>query len=279
VVGSPSSSVSVIAAVETFYDAVPRRWAAVEEHGPFQLFVRKGSGWPFYARPVPGWPVGAADVEAVRRRQRELGVPEEFEWVHEVAPSVLDAATGAGLRVRLCPLMVLRGEPAEIEVPASYAVKLLQPDDADLAGEMLAMRAVAEAGFAAPGVGVGPTGVEERDAVAATMALMDDEALAVLRTDLAGGHLARALAVGPDGPVACGTTQRAGDTVEVAGVATLPAYRRKGLGAAVTAALTLEARGRGATVILLSAGETAVARIYERVGFTRIGTACMAAPT
>jgi GNAT superfamily N-acetyltransferase len=278
VVGSPSFSTTVIADVETFFDAVPRRWAAVEEHGPFRLFVRKGSGWPFYARPVPGRLVHAADVEAVRRRQRELGVPEEIEWVHEVAPSALDAATAAGLQVRLCPLMVLRDAPAGIEVPASYAVKLLRADDADLVESMRAMRAVAQVGFDLPGVGAGTAGVEARDVAAAAVPAMDAEALAGLRTDLAEGHIARALVVGPDGPVACGTAQRAGLTVEIAGVATLPAYRRRGLGAAVTAALTLETLGLGATVVLLSAGDTDVARVYERVGFVRIGTSCMAAP-
>jgi hypothetical protein len=32
----------------------------------------------------------------------------------------------------------------------------------------------------------------------------------------------------------------------------------------------------GATTIFLSAGSDAVARVYERVGFVRVGTACVA---
>ena len=42
--------------------------------------------WPFYARPALGArPVAPDDVERVRARQRELGVPEAFEWVSDDA--------------------------------------------------------------------------------------------------------------------------------------------------------------------------------------------------
>ena len=73
-----------------------------------------------------------------------------------------------------------------------------------------------------------------------------------------------------------GTAQRAGNVVEIAGVGTLPAARRKGLGAAVTAALARDALDRGAEIVFLSAGSEMIARVYEHVGFHRIGTACIA---
>jgi hypothetical protein len=37
------------------------------------------------------------DVEAVRARQRELGVPEAFEWVHETTPALLALMREAGM--------------------------------------------------------------------------------------------------------------------------------------------------------------------------------------
>ena len=71
--------------LERFYDAVPRDAAVAEEIGGFVLFVREGEGWPFYARPRPGADTpSAADITAVRRRQRELGIPEAFEAVEDV---------------------------------------------------------------------------------------------------------------------------------------------------------------------------------------------------
>ena len=63
---------------------------------------------------------------------------------------------------------------------------------------------------------------------------------------------------------------------EIVGVGTLPSARRRGLAAAVTALLAADARDRGVTLACLSAADDEVARMYERLGFRRIGTACFA---
>src|SRR5438132_5540069 len=72
--------------IETYYDAMPRFAARTEDHGSLTLFVNQRPGWHYYARPRRGAsePIQAADVAAVRARQRELGIPEAFEWVAEV---------------------------------------------------------------------------------------------------------------------------------------------------------------------------------------------------
>jgi predicted GNAT family acetyltransferase len=44
----------------------------------------------------------------------------------------------------------------------------------------------------------------------------------------------------------------------------------------VTAALVADARARGCGTVSLSAQDDTVARVYERVGFVRVGTACVA---
>jgi hypothetical protein len=63
--------------IEAFYDAVPRRTASVEYHGPLTLFVPPPGSWPFYARPTLGaFRPTVTDVQAVRARQRELSLPE-----------------------------------------------------------------------------------------------------------------------------------------------------------------------------------------------------------
>jgi hypothetical protein len=48
------------------------------------------------------------------------------------------------------------------------------------------------------------------------------------------------------------------------------------LGAALTAALVEGPTARRIRTVFLSAGDDAVARVYERVGFARDGTACVA---
>jgi predicted GNAT family acetyltransferase len=61
-------------------------------------------------------------------------------------------------------------------------------------------------------------------------------------------------------------------------VATLPVARGRGLGAAVTATLAQALRQAGTDLVFLSAGSEEIARVYVRVGFRRIGTACIAEP-
>ncbi|HUQ60810.1 hypothetical protein [Lentzea sp.] len=66
---------------------MPRPGSRVEDHGELVLFVQAGDGHPYYARPrFPGGRPALPDVLEVRARQRELGVPEAFEWVHETTP-------------------------------------------------------------------------------------------------------------------------------------------------------------------------------------------------
>jgi predicted GNAT family acetyltransferase len=72
--------------------------------------------------------------------------------------------------------------------------------------------------------------------------------------------------------------QRVGDVAEIAGVATLPSARRRGYASQLTATLARQALHQGAHLIFLSAGDDDVARLYSRVGFRRIGTACIAEP-
>ena len=59
---------------------------------------------------------------------------------------------------------------------------------------------------------------------------------------------------------------------EIVGIGTVPAARRMGLGAAVTARLAVDALDLGADLVLLTAGDDDVARIYESLGFVRVGS-------
>src|SRR3954447_4382903 len=86
--------------LERYYDAAPRSAARPVEHGPFTIFVGTGP-WPYYARPRlrAEHAFTLEDVESARGKQRELGAPESFEWVHETTPSLLAAAHAAGVAV------------------------------------------------------------------------------------------------------------------------------------------------------------------------------------
>ncbi|MFE6223502.1 GNAT family N-acetyltransferase [Streptomyces sp. NPDC057854] len=244
--------------IETYYDAVPRSSARAEDFGPLTLFVREGAGgWPFYARPALGrpGPVSVGDVEKVRARQRELGVPEAFEWVAETTPGLRAAVEASGLTVHAHPLMVLDGAPLAVPEPAGAAVREVGADDPELA-------AAVAAPYAAFGAAPGP-GDAERVAgrIAAGLTVL------VAAFDAADGQA-----------LAGGQVQPVGDVAEVVGVGTRPEARRRGLGLAVTAALVARARAAGAGTVFLTASDGDVERLYARLGFRTVATALIAEP-
>jgi ribosomal protein S18 acetylase RimI-like enzyme len=263
----------VIERIDAFCDAVPRRRSVAEEHGPLVLFVPTGPGWPYYARPRRGSTVTvtAEDIRAVRARQRELLIPESFEWIGEATPDMAAAAPRAGLAVRAHPLMVLGAiTPAPVAGPG-IIVRLVSPDEPEL-DRIWAVPAVA---FGHPGTSGGLAGAVERDKIAAEH---DGGTIAMLRDRLCSGQSVLAAAFDRDGPLAAGSCQSMDGVAEITGVGVLPSARRQGLGAAVTAALATDALCRGVQTVFLSASDEDVARIYARLGFRRIGTAMIAEP-
>lgn len=261
--------------LEAFYDEVPRGRSTVEEYGGLVLFVPNGAALPFYGRPGRhGGPVTGRGVAALRHRQRELGLPEALEWVHEMTPELVTVAAEGGMTVLQAPLMVLDSPALPDQTPSG--VRLLKADAEDLADDISAGDAVAAIGFRTAGTATGPAGPAERDLAATPVSA---KRLRYESARLAGGLAARALAESPEfGVAACGQYQRAGDVVEIVGVATLPVARRRGLASAVTAALARHALAQGAALVFLSAADPAVERIYARLGFRRVGTACIAEP-
>ncbi|QNE73281.1 GNAT family N-acetyltransferase [Streptomyces finlayi] len=263
--------------LECYYDAVPRHSARVEDFGPLTLFVREGQGWPFYARPARGWSgaVSAAAVARVRARQRELGIPESFEWIAETTPALRAAIEDSGLVVHEHPLMVLdpgAPVPAADELSDGLRVRTMDPDDPALASAL----AVPHLAFAEPGTGLGFAGVTEL--AEAVRARAGDGSVERVAARIEAGLTSVAAAVEGGTALCAGQHQPVGSVSEIVGVGTLPTARRRGLGIAVTAALVADARSRAVETIFLSAGDDDVARIYARLGFRRVATALIAEP-
>lgn len=256
----------LLARLETYYDEVPRAGSEVEEHGPFTVFVSTG-GWPYYARPRLGAADFASeDVTAVLARLRERGQPESIEWVHESSPSLRSAAQAAGCTVHEYPLLVLDGAPVERRSPCD--VRRLDAGDQDLA----VVRAAIHVGFSQDDTLVGDASVAERDELAAG----PDTDVEHLSTVLAAGRSVTYGAFDPElGAVGGGSHNPRGSVTEIVGVGVLPASRRRGIAGHLTWVLTEDAMAAGVTTVFMSAGSEAVARIYEGVGYRRVGTACI----
>jgi ribosomal protein S18 acetylase RimI-like enzyme len=258
--------------IDAYLDAVPRSVARVEEVGPFTLFVNEGRGWRYYARPRAGETgFTASDVAEARSRQRELIQPEEFEWVDDLTPDLGPAAEGDGLSVSIRPLMHLDPDAfTPAPGPDGSEIRLADPDD-----DLAAIQAVAKLAFEAPGTDVGPLGA---DAVAEAATAVEGDTVELTRERLASGLAVVAFATIDAHPVAVGTHQPVEGVTEIVGVGSAPAFRRQGLGAAVTSALVADAFDRGIDTVFLSAGDETIARVYERVGFRLIGHVGAAGP-
>jgi ribosomal protein S18 acetylase RimI-like enzyme len=268
---------ATIERIDAFCDAVPRRRAQAEEIGPLVLFVPAGPGWPYYARPRLGRgragepAISPGDIRAVRARQRELLIPESFEWIDEAAPQMTAAAAAAGLAVRAHPLMVLGTLTPPAVTEPGVSVRIVSPDEPDL-DRVWAVPAVA---FEHPGTATGLAGAIERDKIASGH---DEGVVTVLRERLRSGQSVLAAAFDQDGPLGAGSCQALASVAEITGVGVLPSARRMGLGGAVTAALAADAQRRGVQTVFLAASDDDVARVYTRLGFRRIGTAMIAEP-
>jgi ribosomal protein S18 acetylase RimI-like enzyme len=267
----PPDPAAVRAALERYYDAVPRQSARAEDFGPLTLFVRDGAGYPFYARPTLGHPgpVTAEDVRRVLARQRELDVPRSIEWVAQTSPSLEAAAVATGMTVHQHPLMVL-DEDHQAQTRGTARAVVLTGDHPALASAI----AVQHLGFGTPGTRRGPVGRSEL--AARTAEVISDGSTDRFGAAIAAGRTVLAAVLDGAVPVSAGGHNPVGDTTEIVGVATLPAERRRGYGAAVTAALVDDARAAGIRTIFLSAGDADVARIYRRLGFLEVGTALIA---
>jgi ribosomal protein S18 acetylase RimI-like enzyme len=267
------SDEDIIQQIDAYCDTQPRERARAEEHGPLVLFVPVKPGFPYYARPRLGnrGPVTAADVRAVRARQRELRLPESFEWVERSAPEMAAAAVKAGLRVHRHPMLMLEALAPAPALPPESAARVVAPDDP----ELLYAWAVPGVAFAHPGSEIGRAGVVERDKIAANH---DPAVIEGVRERLRAGRSVLATASGPDGPLASGSYQYLAGVAEITGIGVLPAARRQGLGAAVTHVLAAHALSRNTPTVFLSAADSDAARIYTRLGFREIGTAVIAEP-
>jgi ribosomal protein S18 acetylase RimI-like enzyme len=265
------SDEEIIKRIDAYCDTQPRERARAEAHGPLVLFVPVRPGFPYYARPRTGerGPLTADDVRAVRARQRELNLPESFEWIEHSAPEMAAAAAEAGLRVHRHPMLVLGTLVPPPPLPPTTSVRIVGPDDP----ELLQAWAVPGIAFAHPGSEIGRAGVVERDKLAADH---DPASIDVVRERLRTGRSVLATAAGPNGPLASGSYQHVDRVAEITGIGVLPASRRRGLGAAVTHALAAHAVAGGTPTVFLSAADADAARIYKRLGFREVGTAMIA---
>ena len=257
--------------IERYFAAAPLPDAPIATAGALDVPLGEPV-WPYPARPRrDAGPVTAEDVRTALDMQSAAGLPGALEWIPERSPSTSAAARAAGLTVEELPLLVA-ADPVDMLLPAGVRLYLVGADDPEL--PRYQQVAVVAFGHPASAVGEGPA----MDALTAVDPLAAART-AVLRERLAAGRTVMMVAVEDGTPVAVGSHQPVDvdgtEVSEIVGVATLPRFRGRGLGAGIASALAAHAR-ESAGMVFLAAGDDDVARVYERVGFARLATAAVA---
>lgn len=263
--GQPMNS--LVATADRYFDAAPRPDADAVEVGAFTLFVSR-TPWSYYARPSlhSGRPIESRDLDLLAEACRKHDVDLAIEWVHETHPELRELTQSYGLSRDDHSLMVATVDQVRAQAVPGVTFRVAQPGDDSL----LAGRAVAEVAFGYGGTAVGVPGAIERDAA---LARISPEMAEHLRYRAQNGLTVTVVAETADeGVVAAGSYQPMRSTAEVLAVATLPSARRRGIAAALSAQLAQHAHGAGVETVVLSAQDADVARVYERAGFTTVGT-------
>lgn len=222
---------------------------------PFTAFFHPFDELVHYNYAIPDGPVRGEVREPLARLReafRRRGRVPRFEYVAELAPTLEGALRAAGFkqeaeaRLMVCP----RASYVAAPVPEGLTLTVLTPHSPR--SELREYCATSRQGFF-------PEATEE----------VAEEEVERLRAELREG-LAVLGRVGGR-PVAVGlySPPREGLS-EVAGVATLEAYRGRGLGTALVARVAAEALERGVETLFLSTITEEAGRLYARVGFRTV---------
>ena len=258
--------------VEQYFALAPLPDARITTAGALDVPLGDPA-WPYPARPRrEAGPVTADDLRTAMKLQSAAEVPAALEWIPERSPGTAAIARAAGLGVEELPLLVAT-DPVDLLLPAGVRLYLVGADDPELPR----YQQVAVVAFAHPGTAAGPDALPEDAGTGADP--LAGARTAVLRERIAAGRTVMMVAVENGEPVAVGSHQPVDvdgtEISEIVGVATLPRFRGRGLGAGIASALAAHAR-ESADMVFLAAGDDDVARVYERIGFARLATTAVA---
>lgn len=219
--------------------------------GPF--VIRYNPNWSLkyanYAIPDQGAEPAPGELDALIAAFRELDRMPRLEFLPTWAPAVEPALLAAGFTVEnRAPLLACAPGGLLPPKPVDGLVVAEPATDAEFDAAALVQH-----------LGYGGTG--EPEAGTAQW----------LRTAAADGGVAALAQVDGTPAGAGGCSVPVDGLSELAGLAVPADFRRRGIGAALSAHLTETAFARGCRVVWLEPGDADVERIYAAIGYRRIG--------
>jgi ribosomal protein S18 acetylase RimI-like enzyme len=226
--------------------------------GPFRALLDPSTDmiWVNYA--VPTGPIDDAQATTaaladLRRAFAQHKRTPRFEFNALPWPMLPSILEGAGFQLQeRHPLMVCTPSTFRHVAAPNVAVRFLKADDPS--PTLAVAMALQSESFG------GPAELPPADEIHR------------LRDQLRAGTLCYAFATLDGMPAGAGSTAPITGVAEVAGIATTPALRRRGVAATLTSFLAGQLFAAGGTLAWLSAGDAAAQAVYERVGFAVVDT-------
>lgn len=254
----PPPDLALLARIQAQMRAVARRQYETVAVPPFTLFFHDRDPLPYFNYAIPDGPgasscnlAGPLDRLEAEFRSRDR-VPR-FEFVEACAPRLAEAleAHGFALENRAQLMVCPRGE--ERAAPAVSGLDLATLEAATALGEFTAFLDVQRRAFGLP-----------------APRMPSDEEAQSLRETLGRGLAFLGRIEGE--PVATAMIQSPHDGLtELVGVATLEAFRRRGIAGFLSFVAVRAAFDRGSSLAFLSAADARAGRVYEAAGFSPAG--------
>lgn len=226
--------------------------------GPFVCYFHPTETAVFANYAIPIYPIDgnigdalAAVIAAFRQRQRT----PRFEYLQPFAPALGEILAASGFVREMESYLMVCQPPMVCSVMADPALRMR------LLGGVGEETAVKQAFVTIQGRAFGS---DDQPAATVERAEADWRQFAGVSKFMAWWH---------GEPVGVGSLTQPHDGVaEVAGIGTLAAFRKRGVGTAVTHYITTHAFANGVDTLFLTAGDEHAGRVYAQVGFRHIGS-------
>ena len=238
--------------LDAYGDALYARTRRLVQVGPFACFLHPTSEYPgLSAVHVPGPLEGdlQAHLAEVIRVFEEADRTCAFEYFEELSPDLLPVLMDNGFdSPSHFPAMVVTPENFVAEQVPGLEVRKVRSDD-----DLWAVQHVGHLSFEEPGP-------------------ITESHIQTMRRDIDAGEILMYAAFVDGAPVGVGQWLPVIDAISlISFVATLPEHRGRGIAGHVTSVAVADAIAAGAEHVWLTAGGEGATRLYERLGFRRIG--------
>ncbi|HYI45228.1 MAG TPA: GNAT family N-acetyltransferase [Actinomycetota bacterium] len=247
-----TSPAAALERIHAYILEVTRPLCTVKQVGSFDLLLHRKLMVPWASAAVPR--LGTTDwtqhLDHVAEAFGSAGRSPRWEFIRELFPGLAEDLASAGFGTPTIEPLLALDSISPVDAAQISADVAIRPFDSDLDDAAEVVELVQSAFDSAA----------------------DAAALEAFRSSVAAPNVVQLIALSEERPVGSGRMTHHRGVAEITGVAVVKTHRRQGIGSALTKLLTRAAIELGSGIVYLTARDEGAGRIYERLGFARIGS-------